>query len=62
MTQEYEQKLIRACLAALTRRTGMGLVVAYGDIEREMANDVRFDIACDVDAKCVRITVPEVRR
>jgi hypothetical protein len=61
MTPEYEQKLVRACLAALARRIDVGLVVAFDDIEREYANDTRLEIACDDDAKCVRITAPELR-
>lgn len=61
MTAEYEQKLVRACLAAVARRTGTGLVIAFADIDREFANDTRLEIACDGDAKCVRIAAPEVR-
>ena len=56
-----EQKLVRACLAALARRVNVGLVVTYDDIEREYANDTRLEIACDDQAKCARITAPEVR-
>ena len=61
MTPEYEQKLVRACLAAIARRTGVGLVVTAEDIEREYENDTKLDLVCDVAAKCVRVSVPEVR-
>lgn len=61
MTQEYEQKLSRACLAALARRAGTALVVTDEEIEREHANDARVACERDAIAKCVRITVPAAR-
>jgi hypothetical protein len=61
MAHQSEQNLIPACLAALARRVGVGLIVTYEEIERETDNDTRLEIACDGDAKCVRITVPEMR-
>jgi hypothetical protein len=61
MTPEYEQKLVRACLAAIARRTGVGLVVTDEAIEHEYENDTKLDLVCDAVAKCVRISVPEVR-
>lgn len=62
MTPKYEQQLVRACLAALARRTGVGLVVTDEAIEREYENDTKLDLVCDVAAKCVRISVPEVQQ
>jgi len=55
------QSLTRACLAAIARRAGVSLVVTYEEIEREYRTDAGLALASDADAKCVRITVPEVR-
>lgn len=61
MTPENEQKLARACLAALARRAGSGvLVVSYEEIGRELANDIRVEIISDCEAKCVRLWAPEI--
>jgi hypothetical protein len=59
MNQDYERKVVRACLAALARRSGVGLLVSYSEIGREMDNDTTPEIICDGDAKCARIYVPE---
>lgn len=61
MTQEFEEKLVRACLAALARRASVDLVVAFADIEAEYDKPSGLALAVDGDARCVRITVPEVR-
>ncbi len=55
-----EDKLIRACLAALARRVGVGLVVTQEELEREITGGTKLRFAFDDDADCVRITVPEV--
>jgi hypothetical protein len=58
MAPEYEQTLVRACLAALARRAGVGaLVVAFDEIDLERAD--RLVMVCDGDAKCVRIAIEE---
>jgi hypothetical protein len=59
MTQDYEQKVVRACLAALARHSSDGLLVSYAEIGREMDRDTRPEIVCDGDSKCARIYVPE---
>jgi hypothetical protein len=61
MTQEYEQKLVRACLAALARRISVGLVVTFADIEAEYEKPSDLSIAVDGDAKCVRIAAAGVQ-
>ncbi len=49
-------KLARACLAALARRAGKkGLVISYDEIDYDFPDD-EIELACDGDAKCVRIT------
>ncbi len=58
--QHPEDKLIRASLAALARRVGVGLVVTHEELERELTGDTRVRFAFDENAGCVRITVPEV--
>jgi hypothetical protein len=58
--QEYEQKLVRACLAALARRAGVGLVVTFAEIEAEYDRPTDLALAIDGDGKCVRIAT-EVR-
>lgn len=60
MMQDYEQKLIRACLAALARRMNIGLVVTFAEIEAEYEKAADLAMAVDADAKCVRITLQEV--
>ena len=59
MNQEQEQKLVRACLAALARRANAGIVVAFADIEAEYDRPSCLALIVDGDAKCVRITVEE---
>ncbi len=59
MIQDYEQRVVRACLAALARRSGAGLLVSYADIGREMDSETTPEIVCDGDGKCARIYVPE---
>ena len=59
MTQEYEQKVVRACLAALARRSSGGLLVSYFEIGREMDRGTAPEIVCDGDTNGVRIYVPE---
>ena len=58
MTHDYEQKLVRACLVALARRSG-GLLISYLEIGRELASGSTPEIVCDGDAKAARIYVPE---
>ncbi|HZT29387.1 MAG TPA: hypothetical protein VFA33_05865 [Bryobacteraceae bacterium] len=51
-----KDKLARACLAALARRTGKtGLVVRYDEIDYDFPDD-EIDLVCDGDAQAVRIT------
>ena len=59
MTHDYEQRLVRACLAALARRSGGGLLISYLEIGRELASGSTPEIVCDGDAKAARIYVPE---
>ena len=59
MTQDYEQKVMRACLAALARRSSDGLLVSYAEIGREMDCETRPEIVCEEESKCARIYVPE---
>jgi hypothetical protein len=54
---EYQKDLVRACLAALARRTGAGLVVSLAEIEAEYEHLGQLGILVDGDAKCVRIAV-----
>jgi hypothetical protein len=61
MAAEREQRLARACLAALARRAGVALVVTHEEIEREYANGAQLVCVSDGGAKCVRISVPEER-
>lgn len=58
--QHPEDKLIRASLAALARRVGVGLVVTREELEREVAGDTRVRFAFDESADCYRISIPEV--
>lgn len=55
-----DDKLIRASLAALARRAGVGLVVTRAEIEHELDGDTRVRIGFDKDADCYRISIPEV--
>ena len=61
MASEQEQRLARACLAALARRAGAPLIIRYEEIEREYGADAQLSLASDAKAKCVRISIPEVR-
>jgi hypothetical protein len=62
MMPQCEQKLVRACLAALVRRTGVGVVIMLADIEAEYERPSDLSISTDTAAKCVRIAVAEARR
>lgn len=56
MVGETKETMIRACLAALARRAGKtGLVVRYDEIGHDF-HDHEIELACDGDARCVRIT------
>ena len=61
MASEQEQRLARACLAAVARRAGAPLVIRYEEIQREYGADALLALAPDAEAKCVRISISEVR-
>jgi hypothetical protein len=65
--ESMKDELARACLAALARRAGKaGIVVGYDEIDYDFPDD-EIELACDGDAKAIRITAvwlpaaPEVR-
>jgi hypothetical protein len=60
-TTNSEQRLARACLAALARRASVALVVTNEEIEREYANGAQLVCVSDAGAMCVRISVREGR-
>lgn len=60
MMPEYEDRFVRACLAALARRAEVGLVITFAEIEAEYERPADLALAIDGDGKCVRITT-EVR-
>jgi hypothetical protein len=58
MSPQYENQMIRACLAALVRRTGNSLVVRYDEIDHDF-DERELVVVCDGDALCVRISLAQ---
>ena len=57
--RDYEEKVLQACLAALSRRVPGGLLISYLEIGRELADGTMPAVICDGDVKAARIYVPE---
>jgi hypothetical protein len=56
-----KQEMLLACLAALIRRTGTGVVVIEdADVIREMTSGTAVALTHDARMDCVRLTVPEI--
>ncbi len=61
MVPEGKETLTRACLAAVARRAGVALVISFAEIDREYENGCVLNCVIDDQARCIRITAPEVR-
>lgn len=58
---EQEEKLFRACSAALARRgKSRALVISFEEIQNEYEKDA-LEVTCDSEAHCIRVSLPEVR-
>jgi hypothetical protein len=57
---DYEERLLRACLAALVRRINSRMAIPYWEVNRELDRETQVDCVLDADAVRLRIAVREV--
>ncbi len=55
---DYKTRLLLACLAVLTKRSGLAIVIAEEDVDAALANHTEVMWEHDRRARCVRLTVP----
>jgi hypothetical protein len=55
---DYKTRLLLACLAVLTKRSGLAIVITDEDVEAALDNHTEVMWEHDHRAKCVRLTVP----